>query len=319
MKRRCWLLLAPLPLAAHMMSLSRGDIRIEGQLGRYELRMPLYEIAHLKDPEKQLLESIRFSSGGSPATRLRGACRQDAAAGAYLCEADYRFPAPVERLEVECRFYSVTVANHVHLLRASTGDRKDQAVLDYGFPKAEMRFRPPGALEIAAAQVGAGILRAAGGAAQILFLASLVVAARRRRELVLLTGMFLLAQILACVLLPLSEWRPTPRFVEAAAALTIAYLAVEILLLPEAGRRWLVVAVLGVFHGFYFDLFVRGSGYSAAYVLTGVAIAEIALAGVFALLFSSIRKVAAAWRPVQVSASLLLAIGLVWFGLRLRG
>ena len=91
------------------------------------------------------------------------------------------------------------------------------------------------------------------------------------------------------------------------------------LLLPEAGKRWLVVAVLGVFHGFYFDLFVRGSGYSAAYVLTGVAIAEIALAGVFALLFSRIRKVAAAWRPVQVSASLLLAIGLVWFGLRLRG
>ena len=112
-----------------------------------------------------------------------------------------------------------------------------------------------------------------------------VLAARRRRELLALTGMFLLGLILACIVSPSVGWQPAPRFVEAAAALTIAYLAAEILLLPEAGKRWLVVGALGVFHGFYFDLFIRGSEYGAGYVLTGVAVSEVLLVALFALIF----------------------------------
>ncbi len=319
MTRALLLLAGPLPLAAHMVSLSTGEIRIEDQRGVYELRMPLYEVAHVKDPQRTLLESIRFFSAGAEAKLGERSCREDRVDGAYICDAVYRFPAPVENLEVECRFHSVTVPNHVHLLRAASGEKRDQAVLDFTFPRAELRFNPPGVFEVAVTQIGAGIFRAAGGAAQILFLASLVLAARRRRELYLLTGMFVLAEVLACIVLPLTGWRPAPRFIEAAAALTIAYLAVEILLLPEAGKRWLVVAVLGVFHGFYFEVFLRSSGYSAAYVLSGVVLAEVILIGLFALAFSKIAKIAPALRPVQVSASILLAVGIVWFVMRLRG
>jgi hypothetical protein len=319
MTRRLWILLVPLPLVAHMVSLSTGEIRIEDQRGRYELRMPLYEIAHVRDPERTLFESIRFSSGGSEAKLMGKSCREDAVDGAYICDARYLFLEPVGRLEVECRFHSVTVPNHVHLLRAINGERTDQAVLDFSFPRATLRFSPPTASEIAARQIGAGMLRAVGGAGQVLFLASLVLAARGRRELLALTGMFLLGQILACLVAPRIGWQPAPRFVEAAAALTIAYLAAEILLLPEAGKRWLVVGALGVFHGFYFDLFIRSSEYGAGYVLTGVAVSEVLLIALFALIFSRIARFAAALRPVQVSASLLMVVGMVWFVLRLRG
>jgi hypothetical protein len=319
MTRRLWILLVPLPLVAHMVSLSTGEIRIEDQRGRYELRMPLYEIAHVRDPERTLFESIRFSSGGAEAKLMKKTCREDAVDGAYICNAVYLFLEPVGRLEVECRFHSVTVPNHVHLLRAINGERTDQAVLDFSFPRATLRFSPPTASEIAARQIGAGMLRAVGGAGQVLFLASLVLAARGRRELLALTGMFLLGQILACLVAPRIGWQPAPRFVEAAAALTIAYLAAEILLLPEAGKRWLVVGALGVFHGFYFDLFIRSSEYGAGYVLTGVAVSEVLLIALFALIFSRIARFAAALRPVQVSASLLMVVGMVWFVLRLRG
>jgi len=319
MTRWWFLMLSSLPLAAHMVSLSTGEIRIDERRGVYELRMPLYEVAHVKDPQQTLFESIRFSSAGTEANLAERSCREDRVDGAYICNAVYRFSAPVENLEVECRFHSVTVPNHVHLLRAVSGEKKDQAVLDFTFPRAELRFNPPGAFEIAVTQTGAGVFRAAGGAAHILFLASLVLAARRRRELYLLAGMFLLAEVLACLVLPLTGWRPAPRFIEAAAALTIAYLAVEILLLPEAGKRWLVAGVLGVFHGFYFEVFLRSTGYSPAYVLSGVVLAEIILIGLFALVFSKIAKMAPALRPVQMSASLLLAVGIVWFVLRLRG
>jgi hypothetical protein len=98
--------------------------------------------------------------------------------------------------------------------------------------------------------------------------------------------------------------------VEAAAALTVAYLALEILVLPTAGMRWLIVAVLGAFHGLYFALFLRTTGYSAFYVLTGAVCAEIALIAVCALLFSFAGK-------RRLWASALLAIGMAWFFLRL--
>ena len=231
----------------------------------------------------------------------------------YVCEADYEFAAPVESLDVECTFPAVTVPNHVHLLHVWNNGKRDQALFDISFPSSTLRFRPPGAFESAAAQIGAGFMRALAGFMQVLFLAGLALAARGRRELILLAAMFLAGQVASALIVPLTRWQPPPRFVEAAAALTIAYLAVEILLLPQAGTRWLVVAVLGAFHGLYFELFLRTTAYRAFYVLAGAAFAEIAAIAVFGFVCARLS------RRVPVFASLLLVIGMSWFFLRLRG
>jgi HupE/UreJ protein len=306
------------PAFAHVMSMSSGDLAIHGTLAHYEFRLPLYEVPHVADPAQSLFAHIVFSSGGRPARMLTSACREDPAHGAYACSADYQFAAPVDSVEVECTFYAVTVPNHVHLLRVENGSRRDQALFDISFPRATLRFRPPTALETAVAQSGAGALRAWGGAAQILFLASLVLAARSRRELLVLTAMFLAGQIAAVLGEPLTGWQPPARFVEAAAGLTIAYLAVEILVLPKAGMRWLIVAVLGAFHGLYFELFLRTTGYRPLYVLTGAVFAEIALIAMCALLFSYLGRLLAAFKPVPVCAGILFVTGMAWFFLRLR-
>ena len=303
---------------AHVMSMSSADLAIHGTLARYEFRLPLYEMPHVADPAHALFAHIVFASGGREAQLLSSACREDAAQGAYVCVADYEFAAPVDTLDVECTFPAVTVPNHVHLLRVENGGKRDQALFDISFPRATLRFRPPTALETAIAQSGGGALRSLGGAAQILFLASLVVAARSRRELILLAVMFLAGQIAAALVVPRTAWQPPARFVEAAAGLTIAYLAVEILVLPRAGMRWLIVAVLGAFHGLYFALFLRTTGYRAFYVLAGALCAEIAAIAVFALLFSYVRKRLAVLKPVPVCASVLLVTGMAWFFLRMR-
>jgi HupE / UreJ protein len=317
MKRFSWILLSPSTLLAHMMSMSTGDVTVAGDRAHYELRMPLYEIAHVKDPERSLFDHIRFSSGGQEARTLNHSCRENAAEGAFHCTADYQFAAPVDKLDVACTFYSVTVPNHVHLLRAESGGKRDQAFFDYSFTKTTLRFIPPGPVEIALTQAAAGAKSAVSGLVQILFLASLVLAARSRRELSALGGMFLAGQIVAAVVVPLTSWQPAPRFVEAAAALTIAYLAVEILMLPHAGSRWLVSGILGMFHGLYFELLLRNTGYGPVWVLTGAALTEAVLLAIFAVVFTRIGRLAAAVKPVQVSASLLLAFGIVWFCIRL--
>jgi HupE / UreJ protein len=310
------LLFCSLPLAAHMVSMSTGDLKVNGDRASYELRMPMYEVAHVNEPAHTLLDHVRFESGGVWAKPLGPSCKP--AQDTYVCTAEYQFPAPVEIVNVDCTLASVTVPNHVHLLRAYRGDKSDQAVFDLTYTKAELRFRPPTAFETAVRELSAGFMRAAGGLAPLLFLASLVLAARSRRELLALTGSFLVAEALACAIAPHLRSSLSPRFIEAAAALTIAYLAFEIVLLPQSGTRWLVVAVLGMFHGAYFAAFLSESGYSFPAFFTGVATCELLLIALFALVLGRLVRLSFLRRAVPVAASVLLAIGVAWFFLHLR-
>jgi len=306
--------LGALPAMAHVVSMSSGDLTVSGARAHYELRMPLYEVSHVTAPEKTLLDHVRFAG----ARMVAGNCGAVTAQALYICQADYEFSAPVDRVDVDCTLAAVTVPNHVHLLRAEMNGKHDQAVFDISFTHATLRFRLPTPAEVAIAQAGAGWMRALGGAVQLLFVAALVLASRSRGELIALSGMFLAGQVVCVLAMPHLTWQPAPRFVEAAAALTVAYLAVEILLLPHAGARWAIAGALGVFHGLYFHLFLQNSSYHAGWVMAGAAVAEIAAISVFTLLFSKVARMAPAWRPVQVSALALLAFGLIWFGLRLR-
>lgn len=309
-------LLAVAPLAAHMVSMSTGDLKVDGAHATYELRMPMYEVAHVHEPEHTLLDHVRFESGGAWGKASGQSCRPEQ--DSYVCTAEYQFTAPVETIQAECTLASVTVPNHIHLLRAYRGDKTDQAVFDLSYTKAEIRFRPPTAFEIATREVSAGFMRAAGGLAPLLFLASLVLAARSRRELAALVGSFLAAETLACAIAPNLRLSLSPRFIEAAAALTIAYLAFEIVLLPHSGMRWLVVAVLGLFHGAYFAAFLSESGYHLAPFLAGVIVCELLLIALFAFVLDRLTHFKFLRRAVPVAASLLLAAGIAWFLLRLR-
>lgn len=319
MKRALLLIAAAIPAMAHMVSISTGDIAVTGNHAKYEFRMPLYEIQHVQQPENALRNAVRFSSGGREAKQTKFECRNDANENALICQGEYEFAGTVDFLEAQSTFHTITVPNHVHLLRATREGASDQAVLDLSFPKAELRFRPPTALEVAVQQSVAGAFRAIGGAAQWLFLAALVMAARSRRELLLLAAMFIAGEIIACVLVPLTPWYPAPRFVEAAAALTIAYLAVELLLLPDAGQRWAVVAILGLFHGLYFLTFIRSSEYATGWVLFGVTIVEAAVIALLGWIFSRLARPFKMLQPVRALSIVLFAVGLGWFFLRLKG
>src|SRR3954469_25050703 len=130
MKARLLLILMVciLPLHAHVMSMSTGDISVQGSKAHYELRMPIYEITGMKDPGAVLLDHIRFSTAGQAGRLTQKTCGEDAAQGSLICTAEYEFPIPVDRLDVECSYHSVTVPNHVHLLRAQKEGKSDQAI-----------------------------------------------------------------------------------------------------------------------------------------------------------------------------------------------
>src|SRR6185369_331866 len=97
-------ILAPVA-AAHVVSMSNGDLTIEGTRARYELRIPMYEVAHVASPETTLLEHVKFTG----ATLLSKSCAPEPATDTYICRAEYQFAAPVEQLAVECTLASITV------------------------------------------------------------------------------------------------------------------------------------------------------------------------------------------------------------------
>jgi HupE / UreJ protein len=305
-------------LEAHVISMSNGEATVRGDHLDFVLTIPAYEAAHTPNPDSVLLDHIRFSSHGADGRLLQKSCHEESANGNYVCAAEYAFPRPVDTLEVDCTLYQVTVPNHVHLLHVENAGKRDQAIFDYSFTHANLRFRPPTAFEIAVQQGFEGMLRAVGGPVQFLFLAALVLAARGRRELLLLAAMFLAGEFAAVMMAGVFRWQPPVRFVEAAMALSIAYLSVEILFLPEAGMRWLIGGILGGFHGVSLYLFLAGSGFHPGYVLSGAAVSELAIMAALAAALWMLERRWTITRLVQSSAGVLLIFGMAWFFLRMK-
>jgi hypothetical protein len=304
-------LLTAAPAGAHVISMSSGFVTVAGNRVEYLLRMPDYEIAQLKDPARTLFDHIRFTSGFETARRLDGECHDDPAAATLICAANYEFSRPVERLGVDCGFHEVTVPNHIHLLRAERAGKYDQAILDSAFSSATLAFRPPTAIETAIEQSAAGAMRVWTNLAQLLLLVALALAARSRRELALLAGAFLTGECGGTAILLRTPWQPPLRFAEAAAALALAYLALEILAFPKSGGRWLLALLFGGFQGMFFALFVAESDYGAGWVLAGACFAALAVAGL-----CSLPKLGMTLRAIGAGA--LMLTGIVWFCIRLR-
>lgn len=281
---------------AHVVSMSSGELHVDGRTATYELRIPMYELTHVAHPETALLDQVKFEG----ARRTSSNCQEQD--GTYICRAAYEFDRPVpDKIDVECTLFQVTVPNHVHLLYAVQGPNSDQEVFDQSFPQAEVRFHPPSRAEVIAKAAAAGIARLFQSVSGLLFLAVLVLAARNTREMGILAIAFLAGEWLA---LPLSARIPmsfTPEFLEAVLALTVAYLASEILFLPDSQARWAVVPVLGLAHGLPFSAFP--SSYLTA--------ASVTQAILLSILWLATRKMPPAWK--RPAAGVLLVAGIGWF------
>ena len=280
----------------HVVSMSSGELRVQGRTATYELRIPIYEIAHVANPETALLEHVKFAG----ARRGDSSCAEQD--GTYTCRASYEFDHPVpDKIEVECTLFQITVPNHVHLLHAVQGPNSDQQVFDQTFRQAEVRFHPASRAELVAKDAAAGIARLFKSVSGLLFLMVLALAARSASEAGILALAFLAGEWLARPLSPRIPLAFSPQFLEAVLALTVAYLAAEIVLLPESRARWMVIPILGVAHGLAFAPFPR------AY-LTAAQIVQVAI---LTVLWFLVRKIPLAWR--RPAAGTLLIAGLGWF------
>ncbi len=286
---RAWLWLLAVPLFAHMVSLSSGQMDINGTEAQLVLRVPAYELA----AGEQSLDNAYQIQGATLGSR---ACVPD---GQELV-CTYKFTAVPASPRIICRLAQALVANHVHVLTARRNGEIARQVFSGSVFDADLRFGGeqdpiPAALD--------GVGQAFSGWARLLLLFTIGFAARSRREAVAFAAALAISQSASLFFaLPAS-----PRFVEAAAAIGVGYLAFEVLMLPEASHRWFAVAGVGVLLG----LGVPSGGsliFYSAFVLS--AVATVTAVGLWAL----------ARRPTArpLSAGLLL-LAVVWFCLQIFG
>jgi hypothetical protein len=280
-----WLLAAP--LAAHMVSLSSGQMEISGTTAQLVLRVPSYEVP---EGEKTLGDAYRIAG----ATLSGRTCRTESEE--LVCT--YRFANVPAAARVVCRLAEVLVANHVHVLTVQREGAIARHVFSGSEREADLRF--DGGVD-PLRDAWDGLRQAFSGWARLLLLFTVGFAARRRREAAAFVLSLGAGQGAALWLgLPAS-----PRFVEAAAAIGVGYLAFEVWLLPEAGHRWAAVAGVGLLLG----LGVPAGGSGAFYgSLVAGSVSAAGVVGGFTLARRSYARQAA-------MALLLLAVG--WFAAEL--
>ena len=304
-------------LAAHSMSMSSGELRLDGDEAVLSIRVPDYEVQQLADPQQVLLDAFTLRVEGRQLERIAGHCSENEAESSYDCTSRFAWPEEGAVVEVECDLPDAVVANHVHVLRAVSPDGAEQQVFDYASRRQQFRFRPMGAVERIASEAKAGAVRILLGPAQMLFLVALVVAARSRGELLQMAAAFLTTLAVTAVAVWALAWQPPAGFADAAGALTIAYLAVETLTLPEAGGRWLVAGGMGAFHGLYFGVFLQQATMSPAAVLAGVSAAGVLILALLYALASRLSKDFGDSLFRKACAGALCVIGVGWFIARL--
>lgn len=260
MKSRGWLIVliaSAGPLAAHVVSTSTGEIRVEGAVASYEFRIPTYELQHMPETSVRLLDSIHFhGENGSEAQRLEAKCGTDPVAGMFVCRAKYLFDREPEGIRVTCDYPKVTVPHHLHILTAIRKGVQDQAFFDASFRETTLTFRKRPEWEYVARRFFKGFGRAFSLYPTLLFLLAFVFAANNRRDLWIGGGIMAGAMFATAWFTPQFAMQLPPRFVPAAAWLSSAYLAADSILAPQSGwSRRFIAGLLGLIHGAYLGLY----------------------------------------------------------------
>lgn len=341
-------LLASGAARAHEVGLSRGDYALAGAALAVEISFAQRELAGLvagldADRDGALsaaeIERGRDAIQGAFVGRIK--VRGDGAAcpgtldRAALTEQDgvtvharYACPSRPAKLAVELAFLADLPTGHRQVAHATAGAAGLDAVLTQASPGFELAVSPEPAGAAPKPAYGGklsffwmGIEHILTGYDHLLFLFGLVLVGGRWRSILLVVTAFTVAHSITLGLAALSVWAPSPRIVEPAIALSIAYVGVENFLVKDASTRWRITFPFGLVHGFGFagalgEIAMPRADVPAALVLfnLGVEAGQLAvLALVLPLIFAARRRELFRDRGVKLLSAAIVAAGLVWF------
>ncbi|MFW6057704.1 MAG: HupE/UreJ family protein [Persicimonas sp.] len=187
-------------------------------------------------------------------------------------------------------------------------------------------FAEPSLWDVLAQYTWQGVLHIVLGLDHVLFVILLLVAARQLRRLLWVVSTFTLAHSITLVASALELVSLSPSVVEPLIALSIAWLAVELLLDRKPGKHIFVLTFLfGLLHGFGFSYVLRDNvGLPTDALIPalfsfnlGVELGQIAIVCLAFPLVAWTRKQEWGRRAMVVVAALVLLVALYWFVTRL--
>jgi hydrogenase/urease accessory protein HupE len=339
--------LAPTTVRAHTVGVSRGEYQVSGSaltaaltVAQAELRTSLPvidadgdgslsegELARARDALAGLLVQgldVRSSEGTCPGS-LEGA-RLTAEDG-VIVRAVYRCAAGTRPASVRLRLFSALSVGHRHLatLVDDSGAERAPSVVYESRPAFDIPAAAPGeeasARGVVLALFRLGVQHILTGYDHLLFLLGLVLVGGRLRPLLLVITAFTLAHSVTLASAALGIWAPSPRIVEPAIALSIAYVGVENWFVRDAEGRWRITFPFGLVHGFGFAGALREIALPAGQVPLALLAFNLGVeAGQLAALVAVLPGVywlgRRGWlggRGVKAASAMVAAAGLFWF------
>jgi hydrogenase/urease accessory protein HupE len=170
-----------------------------------------------------------------------------------------------------------------------------------------------------------GIEHILTGYDHLVFIVGLVLARARLRSLLTIVTAFTIAHSITLALAALDVWSPSPRIVEPAIALSIAYVGIENFFVKDASKRWRITFPFGLIHGFGFAGALREIALPRASVPTalvsfnlGVEAGQLAVLAVLLPVILLLRD--RSWfepKGVRILSGAVALAGGIWFVARL--
>ena len=276
---------APEHLAfAHAVGVSSGEYRLDGKVLYGDIGMAGRELARLlpaidTDHDGSIAPEELAAGHDAVARALMSGVtvKTDARAcpgsldrawvlegeGGVVFQVRYLCPEVPDRLTLAAPILDALTPGHRHLARVFRSGKAQSKVLDRSHASwtlAEASPTSSSTSQMAWSMLKLGVEHILTGADHLVFLFGLILVGGRLRSLVGAVSAFTLAHSITLALAALSIFAPSPRLVEPAIALSIAYVGVENLFVEDASKRWRITFPFGLVHGFGFAAALREIG-----------------------------------------------------------
>ena len=336
-----WLFFSAAQLHAHQGSVGYWSIQVEPPQIRSTIRISILDLnflpeldanrdgvleyeevsARREDIQSRLLETFRIRSGErSPETRVEAFRILDS--GELELSVDHRFQESPGDLQLESTFHKLTDDRHQTFCQVNMGGELTQYVLDVGRPveRIEVLTGWAGLARRAGRFLVLGVEHILTGYDHLAFLLGLIILGGALKSLVGVVSSFTVAHSLTLILATLDLVILPTRFVEAAIALSICYVALENMFVREVRYRWVITFFFGLIHGFGFSNVLRemqlpksGLAVSLLSFNLGVEVGQLAILLLLfpAVVYLSRRR----WHSVAINlvSALMLGLGGFWF------
>ena len=282
-------------------------------------------LTHRSELEQQILKHFVIRNAGREGTPTVTDFRV-LTSGELELKWTHQFPRSLSSVELESTFYRLIDEHHRALCRVDYDSQVEQFLFDSHRTRQRIEIRQDstGLAERMGRFIQLGTEHIFTGYDHIAFLVGLTLLGGSLGALIRVVSSFTVAHSITLILAALDVVVLPTRFVEAAIALSICYIALENIFARQIKFRWVVAFLFGLVHGFGFSNILREMELPRQGLVTSLLSfnlgVEIGQVMIIVLLFPIILYLSRQrWHntAVALTSAVILALGGFWFVTRL--